>query len=513
MELSSKYKVEDQIAYITDDAFVEAYKKKYNLPSNIKTLVINTEFKETKPAHEVTRAPKIRIMQKIDHEMEKYGFNLVNEQSKYEISLNIPIQMASILAFVFDYKSPFDTNKLAFRTEKIQFDANVSFGEKTDLSELIGQVSIKNIEIKGGKIDEPNLDRQLFEAINETFQFDRIIPMFRLFAQSFEYPPGLNDKITFEDFSDEIKLHLKNNYYQPLPHRSLFDSSSIQIPVNFAVFLIEALAFNQSEDEKGLTEKRFFKEKTIYVLCLPFKIPVAFQFLYPSYAVVSFANYMGISADAISKQFIKIYNVLFSRKDIIYSASFNKVLYNVFTQRDLIREAAENNLILLMDNQRMSEEKFEKSSNVIVSKRYTKEQMKFSDGLTNFNIYMIATTFAGPEIKTQVEKFNQIFAEVYKKICYYECPLCNFQSYQRVSCPPGSHIQNQIPFEDSKGNMVMEEKVGEVVFVKYECCGKVMKNADPGCALCDSHVMPTDDEEDSIYHIWSECKPPAQLFQ
>ncbi|EAY10144.1 hypothetical protein TVAG_088590 [Trichomonas vaginalis G3] len=517
-------------AIINDQPIIKWVKETLNLPDEVNNIYFSQELNEEKKdkpivktlgGHVIERKGAIQIKTAEDDLISKYKFEFSNPD-KTSAELTTSPDVAQILYIVFGYLSPEECNKIIFRSNDFQFSAYVSFTKRNDYSKqlMFGKISLRNITPEGPMpTDKP--ERKFFRAINETFKLDRIKNMYTFAQLALEYGYTLTDPLIDLDQSynlpadvqDDLQTNLCRNEMDKIPSPESFTEFATEIAFPCAVFLIECLAMNQTQNEEGYLEKDFQQRKTVYNLLLPAILPVAFEANGQS-VQVTFTNYMDIDAKQIHDRFMTVLNRTFKPyKDLtpMTTATFKQVLSGVYKQADVKKSNESKNYIILMTKQQKIG-KFVSSSKDITSLRFEEKPATRSEGTTDFAIYMYPLSSSIKEIKEIKDQFEHDIEAVYNKIAYFECPECNCQSCHIVhSCPKGQHRGSRVAFKDPKtGEQVMERitqiemdgEIKDIVQIEYDCCGKVNKDFDFGCVASYDHTMP--EESDYDYHIWSD---------
>lgn len=518
--------LDENTVIINDQGLQKFIRETAEVPPTVNTihLAIPQDNEVTKAVDKVvggikiTRREGIKIKRPIDEYIEQYKFDFTNPE-KTSAEFKVSSDIARILYVSLGFNSPDEWNRFNFETQEIKFSAYLCFGRRNAYKK--DKIYFDTVKLKS--IDAPENSRtkqKIFQAIFSSFKLNKLRNMFRFLCMGNEYPVGVNEEflevtesgVISQDFNDELKLELCRSDLEPLPDVLYFTENEIQLSFPQAVFMIEGLALNQSDDEEGYVEKKFTEKKTVYRLLLPAMLPVAFECRQEG-IFASFTDYCDISAQQICDRFQTILkNLKANCLSKIYVASFQEVLYNIIKQKDILPLNNKEDFIAVISKQKMlQEQKFEESSQKIIAKRLEKKIENRTDGLTNFGVYIYYLSPTPQERSKITERFENIMDEIYEKCAYYECPICNLQScHYAHSCPLGLHSGGRVSFKNSKGEEVMEETVPGMLDGKaatricYECCGTVIEETDTGCQKTEKHTMPNHDEDmDEDYHIWS----------
>ena len=532
--MTERFEVHEDTAVIYDPELIKDIVTLLGLPTQVNKLVFSPKnlttqvekaVDKTIGGHRIERAAKVEIKTIYDDLMEKYNFKFASPDFT-TAELSLPEDIAKILYVVHGFSRPEDSKPIKFENNDFKFVANVSFAAKIDPSDnkyTFGPMKLTSIQTQNKKQSQ-NSKKKVFQAIYNTFCLDSIKNMYRFVLLAQEYGFSLKDEIVQleedgtipSDIRQDLSLNLCRSSLDPLPNARAFGHKQF-IPIPMAVFLVEALALNQTDEENGYDQKRFLKSKTIYKLLLPAILPVAFE-LEGQYVAISFADYMGIKAVQICQRLTTIVQRIFvplkNSSRSIY-AQLDDVLYNIYSQSQIIQSNQTQDYISVMTKQQKTG-KFHNSSNEIVKMRYELKPAPKTEGLTNIYIYMFPLSTAKDEIDQITEKFKENVYKIFEEIAYYECPLCNCQSCHKVhSCPRGQHTGERISFKGKNGEDVMEEKIqvldentGQTITqtkVCYSCCGTQILEISPGCIESDKHVMPDENNLDEFdYKIWSK---------
>ena len=395
--------------------------------------------------------------------IEKYKFKRVNQNFKMEID---PF-LAKYLAICFGKDVRDDTNieepvPIKFKENGKEHTLLVSFASKqTDESDAkYGYLTI----LKPPEISEDNLFPLIMKHLDPIGKLIR----YKYLCTCLEYPPSSDDlPLPYEeeelhyDFFEKTRSH--NSLSIPLS-RDFTSQDSITIPVPTAINLVEIFALNQLDSEKCMVNKDFLKFPKVYMLEIPFKVPVLFKFSNGS-IILSFKEHCGISVKEQSNYFKNITTRFMMRQQHI--SVFQNVIPNKISSSLLIEKEKELGFCFLKDDE-------------------TKYQNKKS---VQYCIYMISNEI-GPKEKQQVQKFKDFTFDLYKQCAIYLCEVCGYKSTNNNPCPPYQHSGVQLPLPD--GKMSKTVNIGGIVTEQrnYSCCGIVNLAFDEGCSKESHHSYP-----------------------
>ena len=406
--------------------------------------------------------------------IEKYKFMRVNQNFKMEID---PF-LAKYLAIIFGKEVCDETKKeepilLKFREKGKEESFMISFASKTteESEAKYGYLTIS----KSPGINEEDVFPLLMKQLDPTRRLIR----YKYLCSCLEYPPS-PDKLPLP--YEEEELH-----YEYFDKTKDFDISRIPLSASFseigsflvavpiAIHIIEIFAINQLDREKCNVNKDFLKFKKVYLLEIPFKIPVLFTVVNGG-TMLSFKEHCGISVEEQSKYMQTIIKRFQSKAQHI--STFQNVIPGKIKSETLIEKENELGFCFIKD----AETPYDKKS-------------------VQFGMYMISNE-VGQKEKEQVQKFKDFSFDLYKQCAIYTCEVCGYKSTDNNPCPPYQHLGARIPFPD--GEMSKYIYVGGIKTEqrKYTCCGVVNVEFDEGCSKESHHTYPISPENvNSIFNF------------
>lgn len=313
----------------------------------------------------------------------------------------------------------------------------------------------------------PDLDeREFFESIYDSINPHMKFRAFKYLCMALPTPPSPDHYPSPDDVPEFhvdycAQILMKRESVPSIMH---FRMCEMRIDIPQAIYLIECFATNQSKSERGMTNKAFLTEKKIYKLMMFAELPVAFS-QNGRKAILTFANYCGISAEDIAKQVSFVMNIFKHCKQML--CQFTEVLNFNFKQAHVIDTENDVGVAIVKDM----------------------DQPTFPMRNRNFMLYGLSSEPG----EGQFKKYEEVLREAWKRICIYTCPICLKLNTSRNPCPLGEHVGDRIPFDD--GEMEKDIFIGGVATKQhnYTCCGIVNVAFDLGCSTATHHTFPTED--------------------
>ncbi|OHT06966.1 hypothetical protein TRFO_24842 [Tritrichomonas foetus] len=253
----------------------------------------------------------------------------------------------------------------------------------------------------------------------------------------------------------------------PVEH---FTKFPVKLPIFETTFLIETFCEFQDKKHKCNFSKEFLDHKTIYLLSLLAPLPVALEYNnYENTATMTFAdcsipaanqndNAIDQTGEVVSAEFI--YNQVslavncFSRLPKI-TATFHNVDSFYFMPGNLFKISDQLDMPIVrgLDN-------------------------NINGVSASFVVWAVPSSPNDPKI----EELNQFLKEQYDLIQLYFCDQCK-KPYSKGfggECSLTEHCGEQVRFDDGLLEHSTPSLDGDIITVKYTCCGEVQKFS-PGC--------------------------------
>jgi hypothetical protein len=416
--------------------------------------------------HENNEMVRISFERRLDmekmqqmYEKNREFLHFEHVQNSLVVTLKIPPKLAEILSFLNGGNKTSvgcdQMSKLYIGSKQFSYTANYSVGGR------YGDVRIR-FNDRPPDIDE----HEFFDAIYESLNPHMKIRAFKYLCMALPNPPTPDNypsPIDVKEFNVDYcqQILIKREKIPSILH---FRECEMTIDIPHAIYLVECFATNQSKKERGMSDKDFLTEKKIYTLMIFAELPVAFS-QNGRKAILTFANYCGISAQAIRNQVSFVMNIFKNCKQML--CQFTEVLNYNFKQAHVIDAENDVGVAIVKDM----------------------DQPTFPLKNRNFMLYGLSSEPGTGQFKL----YESVLREAWNKICIYTCPVCLKLNTSRNPCPLGEHVGDHIPFED--GDLEKNVVIGGVATVQrnYTCCGVVNVAFDLGCSTESNHTFPNEE--------------------